>query len=298
MKCARIQVVVALLAWSLASQVLAEKVLILYPQVKEPYAKIYQDTLDGIGRVYRDKPTILVINPGEHINPSAVVGPTVIVALGNDAARALGAVEPQVPVITTDNQDISFKVRRQLAYYPDPDTLLDNLRRYQPEIRTLLMVAESDTDPYQQRVRESLARDGLGLKVCVAQNLTESARCYRELLDAATARDAIWILHGGRLLEPALLTNILATAWERQLTVLSSNPDHVRRGALLSLYPDNISAGRQLGAMIAACLAPGSCTHSEVSYLRVMGIAFNERTSRHLGLNVSPEARTGADLLL
>jgi putative ABC transport system substrate-binding protein len=80
--------------------------------------------------------------------------------------------------------------------------------------------------------------------------------------------------------------------------VLSSNPDHVRRGALLSLYPNNLSAGRQLGDMITACLAPGKCTRSETSYLRTMGIALNERTSRHLGLVISPEARKSADLVL
>lgn len=294
----RAQAVVALLAWCLISRVLAGPVLILYPQVHEPYAKIYQDTLDGIGQVYKDAPAMLAIVPGQRLDPGAITGSHLLVALGNDAARALGAAEPQVPVITTDNQNVAFKVRRQLAYYPDPDTLLVNLRRYQPEIRTLLMVAETDADPYQQRVREALAREGLGLKVCVARSLSESALCYRQLLDAATVRDAVWILHGGKLLEPALLADILATAWERQLTVLSSNPDHVRRGALLSLYPDNISAGRQLGAMISACLAPGGCTHSETSYLRAMGVAFNERTSRHLGLNVSPEARKSADLLL
>jgi len=189
-------------------------------------------------------------------------------------------------------------VRHQLAYYPDPDTLLAQLQRFQPGIRSLSVVAETDTNPYQQRVRETLAQAGIGLKVCVAGSLPESAVCYRQLLDAATSQDAIWILHGGKLLEPALLANILSAAWERQLTVLSSNPDHVRRGALLSLYPNNLSAGRQLGDMITACLAPGKCTRSETRYLHTMGIALNERTSRHLGLVISPEARKSADLVL
>lgn len=292
-----IAVVLALLT---ASHARGENVLILYPQVREPYTKIYQDTLEGIAEVYKGAHTLLAITPGQHLEPGVIAraAPNLYVALGNDAARELGIVAPEGPVITTASQDVAFKVRHQLAYYPDPDTLLAQLQRFQPGIRSLSMVAETDTDPYQQRVRETLAQAGIGLKVCVAGSLAEAAVCYRQLLDAATPQDAIWILHAGKLLEPALLANILSSAWERQLTVLSSNPDHVRRGALLSLYPNNLSAGRQLGDMITACLAPGKCTRSETRYLRTMGIALNERTSRHLGLVISPEARKSADLVL
>ncbi|MFZ2207890.1 MAG: hypothetical protein WAV22_04395 [Porticoccaceae bacterium] len=294
------RVIAAWLALLVVSHAWAEQVLILYPQVREPYTKIYQDTLEGIAEVYKGAHTLLAITPEEHLEPGVIAraAPNLYVALGNDAARELGAVAPAVPVITTASRDIAFKVRQQLTYYPDPDTLLAQLQRFQPGIRSLSMVAETDTDPYQRRVRETLAHAGIGLKVCVAGSLAEAAVCYRQLLDAATTRDAIWILHGGKLLEPALLANILSTAWKRQLTVLSSNPDHVRRGALLSLYPDNLSAGRQLGDMITACLTPGKCTRSETSYLRTMGIALNERTSRHLGLVISPDARKSADLIL
>ncbi len=292
-----IAVVLALLT---ASHALGERVLILYPQVREPYTKIYQDTLEGIAEVYKGGHTLLAITPGQHLEPGVIAraAPNLYVALGNDAARELGIVAPEGPVITTASQDVDFKVRHQLTYYPDPDTLITQLQRFQPGIRSLFLVAESDTDAYEDRVRETLARAGIGLRVCAADSLAAAAVCYRQLLDAATTRDAIWILHGGKLLEPALLTNILSTAWERQLTVLSSNPDHVRRGALLSLYPDNLSAGRQLGDMINACLAPGTCTRSETRYLRTMGIALNERTGRHLGLVISPEARKSADLVL
>ncbi|MBI2782966.1 MAG: hypothetical protein HYX64_02615 [Gammaproteobacteria bacterium] len=292
-----IAVVLALLT---ASHALGERVLILYPQVREPYTKIYQDTLEGIDQAYKGPYTTLVIQPGQHLEPGVIAraAPSLYVALGNDAARELGIVAPEGPVITTASQDVDFKVRHQLTYYPDPDTLITQLQRFQPGIRSLFLVAESDTDAYEDRVRETLARAGIGLRVCAAGSLAAAAVCYRQLLDAATTRDAIWILHGGKLMEPALLTNILSTAWERQLTVLSSNPDHVRRGALLSLYPDNLSAGRQLGDMITACLAPGKCTRSETRYLRTMGVALNERTSRHLGLVISPEARKSADLVL
>jgi putative ABC transport system substrate-binding protein len=292
--------IAALLALLTASHALAENVLILYPQVREPYTKIYQDTLEGIKQTYKGTRTTLVIVPGQTLEPGVIArtAPNLYVALGNDAARELGAIAPEVPVITTANKDISFKVRHQLAYYPDPDTLLAQLQRFQPGVRSLFVVAETDTNPYQLRVRETLARAGLELKVCVAGSLAESAVCYRQLLDAATPQDAIWLLHGGKLLEPALLANILSIAWQRQLTVFSSNPDHVRRGALFSLYPDNRSAGRQLGDMITACLAPGNCKHSETSYLRAMGVALNERTSRHLGLTISPAARQSADLIL
>lgn len=288
------------MALTTPSRAVAEGALILYPQVREPYAKIYEDTLEGITETYQGERTMLAISPGQRVEPGAVAraAPRLAVALGNDAARELSVLALEVPVITTASESVVFKVQQRLAYYPDPDTLLTQLRRFQPGVRMLLLVAETDTDPYQHRVREVLGRAGLGLKVCVAGSLSEAALCYRQLLDQATPQDAIWILHGGKLLEPALLANILSTAWQRQLTVFSSNPDHVRRGALFSLYPDNRSAGRQLGDMMTACLAPGACKRSETRYLRTMGIAFNERASRHLGLTISPEARQSADLIL
>lgn len=288
---------IALLA---AGQALAQQVVILYPMVREPYARIYRDTLTGIEQTYVGDSRALPVQPGHALAPGMFKngGAAVAVALGNSAARALSELRPLVPVITTATADIPFKGRHRLAYYPDPPMLLDQLRRFQPGVERIKLVAAPEIGDYVDRVREEMIVAGVGLDVCSAEGLKAAADCYRELISQATSTDAIWLLQGGKLLEPALLSYILDAAWRRHLPVFSSNPSHAGRGVLFALYPDNEAAGRQIGSLINECLHQCDAESSRVSYLREMKVVLNERTSRHLGLDITPEARQGVDLIL
>lgn len=287
---------IALLA---AGQALAQHVVILYPMVSEPYARIYRDTLAGIEQTYKGDSRSLPVQPGQDLAPGLLADDAgVAVALGDSAARALSKLRPLVPVITTATEDIPFQRRHRLAYYPDPPMLLEQLRRFQPGVERIKLVAAPEISDYTDRVREVLGAAGLGLDVCPAGDLKAAADCYRALLSQASSRDAIWLLQGGKLLEPALLSYILDAAWRRQLLVFSSNPSHAGRGALFALYPDNEAAGRQIGSLINECLRRCNGEPSQVSYLREMKVVLNERTGRHLGLTISPDARKNADLIL
>lgn len=288
------------IALLVTGQTLAQQVVILYPMVREPYARIYRDTLTGIEQTYVGDSRALPVQPGHELAPGVFGndGAAVAVALGNSAARALSELRPLIPVITTATADIPFKVRHQLAYYPDPQMLLDQLRRFQPGVERVKLVAAPDIGDYVDRAREEMAAAGVSLDVCSADGLKAAADCYRTLINQATSTDAIWLLQGGKLLEPALLSYILDVAWRRHLPVFSSNPSHAGRGALFALYPDNEAAGRQIGLLINECLRQCDAESSRVSYLREMKVVLNERTSRHLGLNIAPEARQGVDLIL
>lgn len=284
----------------IGGQVLAQPVLILYPVVREPYDRVYRDTLAGIGQVYHGASRMLPVRSAQEPTPTLLTqdAPRVAVALGNSAARALVGLDPETPVITTATAEIPFKRRHQLAYYPDPPLLIEHLRRFGPEVRRVKLVSPPQASAYLARVRRAFAAAGVELDLCTATGLKEAATCYRELLDGAEPGDAVWLLHGGNLLEPALLAYILDVAWRRQLPVISSNPAHAGRGALLALYPDDQAAGRQLGALINDCLRNCTTKSPRVSYLREMRVVVNERTSRHLGLEIPPDARQGVDLIL
>jgi ABC-type uncharacterized transport system, periplasmic component len=286
-------------AW-LGGRALAQPVLILYPVVREPYDRVYRDTLAGIGQVYDGDSRTLPVRSARDLTPTLLTedAPRIAVALGNSAARALVTLDPGTPVITTATADIPFKRRHQLAYYPDPPLLLEQLRRFGPDVRRVKLVSPPEAGAYQTRVQRAFATAGIELELCTATGLKEAAGCYRGLLEQAAAGDAVWILHGGSLLEPSLLSYILDVAWRRQLPVFSSNPAHAGRGALIALYPDDQAAGRQLGALINDCLRSCNGEPSLVSYLREMRIVVNERTSRHLGLEIPPDARQGVDLIL
>lgn len=281
-------------------QALAQQVLILYPVVREPYDRVYRDTLSGIGQVYGGDSRTLPVRSARDLDPALLTGdgPRIAVALGNSAARALVTLDPGIPVITTATAEIPFKRQHRLVYYPDPAMLVQHLRRFGLKVQRVNLVSPPEASAYQAQVQQVFAAAGVGLDVCSAGSLKEAAVCYRELLDRAAPGDAVWILHGGNLLEPSLLSYILDVAWRRQLPVFSSNPAHAGRGALFALYPDDEAAGRQLGALINDCLRSCNGESSLVSYLREMRVVVNQRTGRHLGLELKPDARQGVDLIL
>jgi len=283
-----------------SSGVWAEGVLILHPEIRGPYARIYIDTVAGIQQSYRGASNIVPVLPAHPLNADLLgePGPNVAVALGNSVTRALIPLNPQIPVITTGTIDAPFPIRRQLAYYPDPPMLLEQLRRFQPGVERINLVASSEISNYVGRVSEVLAAAGVSLEVCPAESLREAAECYRRLMDQAASGEALWILQGGRLLEPALLSFILDVAWKRRLPIFSSNPDHAGRGALFALFPDNEAAGRQIGGLIEECLRGCGNESFRISYLQEMKVVLNARTSRHLGLDISPEIRQDVDLVL
>lgn len=283
-----------------SSRVWAEGVLILHPEIREPYARIYIDTLAGIRQIYRGDSKILPVLPARPLSADLFgeEGPNVAVALGNSVTRALIPLNPQIPVITTGTIDAPFPMRRQLAYYPDPPMLLEQLRRFQPGVEGIKLVASSEIGGYLDHVSKVLADAGISLEVCPAEDLRNAAACYQQLLKHVSSGEALWILQGGRLLEPTLLSFILDVAWQRRLPIFSSNPDHVGRGALFALYPDNQAAGRQIGILIQECLRGCGNEPSRVSYLQEMKVVLNARTSRHLGLDITPEIRQGVDLVL
>ncbi len=282
----------------LGAPALAQPALVLYPVVREPYDRIYRDTIEGITQTYAPAPRVVPVVSDRALSPDVLGGGEVrvAVALGNQAAMKLHQLDSTIPIITTATGDLPFQHSHQLAYFPAPEVLLEQVRRFDARIRRVKLVSTTQTAEYQTRVQRALAQAGIELEACSADSLKQAADCYRALLAEVKAGDALWLLHGGKLLEPSLLSFILDIAWRNHLTVFSSNPTHVRRGALFAIYPDNQAAGRQLGQLLHACLE--SCDRvPRINYLREMKVVLNQRTSSHLGLDVAPEARQGVDLL-
>jgi putative ABC transport system substrate-binding protein len=90
--------------------------------------------------------------------------------------------------------------------------------------------------------------------------------------------------------EQSLLPEVLRETWEKNFVVFSSNLDHVRKGALFSLYPDNFGMGRSLAILALKQIEPGSKLES-VNLLRDLLVAVNLRTAEHLGLRFSSQTR-------
>jgi putative ABC transport system substrate-binding protein len=86
---------------------------------------------------------------------------------------------------------------------------------------------------------------------------------------------------------------VLQESWDHNLTMFSSNFGHVRRGALFSLYPDNVKMGRHLADSAQEFLASGEYGASGMILLRDVLLAINLRTADHLGLTPGKKQEFG-----
>ena len=127
---------------------------------------------------------------------------------------------------------------------------------------------------------------GLELQAIEAGDLKNAVRVYQEVLASADPkRDALWLPQDSTTVEDSsVLPLILESAWNRNLAVFSSNVSHVKRGALFSLYPNNVALGRQL-ASSAMSLPSGNA--ALVVPMKDALLAVNTRTASHLGLQLS-----------
>lgn len=89
---------------------------------------------------------------------------------------------------------------------------------------------------------------------------------------------------------------LLDVAWKKNLVVFSSNPLHVKHGALFAVYPDNRKMGASLGNLANRILT--SDVDQKMSPLQDVLLAVNERTGNHLGLSLSSKVRDEVNLLL
>ena len=119
-----------------------------------------------------------------------------------------------------------------------------------------------------------------------ANDLKAAVRLYQELLSSSDARrDALWLPQDSITVdESAVLPLVLREAWNQSLALFSSSVAHVKRGALFSLYPDNVELGRALAATALTASGPPA---RGLYPLKDVLMAVNTRTASHLGINLT-----------
>jgi len=135
----------------------------------------------------------------------------------------------------------------------------------------------------------------------VAQEATDlkmAMRFYQDDLDTADPKqDALWLPQDSVTVdESSVLPLVLLEAWNRSLTVFSSSVAHVKRGALFSLYPNNLELGHNL-ANSALRQMPSGNQSATISPLKEVLVAVNVRTAEHLGLNIAQRQRQAFDMV-
>lgn len=279
---------------------------VIYPEVREPYKKIFKDIISGVKHETGSKVDHYVLGTGvdrEKIQLAIAENQnTAILALGLGGLKAVSQMNLDIPVvigaILPSSVNTPDSIVGGISLMPDPGILFEKLKSLVPAVKTVSVVYNSSINQFLiDRAKKSVRPLDLFLDARSATNLREAALIYRELVERVDNRtNAIWLLQDSTIIDSdSILPSILEQAWKRRLIVFSNNLVHAKRGALFSVYPDNFKMGRDLGKL-ANTVATDPVSSNLVN-LRSLKLAVNMRTAKHLGLDFSSRDERSFDLV-
>lgn len=270
-------------------------IAIIYPDIGEPYRSIFTQIIDGIeGKAKGRVANIAVganVDIGELNNSLRRQDAKVVIALGRQGMKVATALDSSMDVVVggvltpPENEARNLQVN---SLSPDPALLFARLKGMMPKARRILTVYDPRQNAWMMRIAKEAARThGMELKAYKAQDLRSAMLAYQEILATAdSSQDALWLPQDSTTVEDSsVLPLVLQESWTNNLAVFSSSFGHVRRGALFSLYPNNVELGRHLADSALNIMASGQIETPGMLPLRAVLMAINLRTAKHLGLN-------------
>lgn len=282
-------------------------VAVLYPDIREPFKAVFIQIIDGIEEVLKKPVKRYAL--GESENLSAIEAQLekdhadAVIALGRGGLLAAEKIRHKWPTVvgavsvrpgsgTSDFAGITL--------VPDPEVLFRWLKELAPNIKRVHVVYGKEQGVGgMERAAEAAKMHGLLLNALPAENSREAANLYRTFVsESSSETDALWLLQdNANLDESILLPTILKDAWEKNLIVFSSALEHVKKGALFSVYPDNQGMGRSLAMLTLGQLQAGPAKHAVMQPLRDLLTTVNLRTAEHLGLHLPTHEKKRFDLV-
>jgi putative ABC transport system substrate-binding protein len=272
---------------------------VIYPNVRQPYQQIFDNILTGVDRGLGRSTKQYRLNA----NPDTLAllrwiqeeDIDTIVALGNGGLRAAERLKAEVNIVVGAVQEAPTSAGLAgIVLTPAPEALFARLKALAPRVVGVTVIYNPDRGAWLiDLARHAARKHHLEFRSLVAKDVQEAALLYRQVLsDTTDGSQAIWLLRDSSILdERAIIPYILEEAWQKNLIVFSSNPAHVRRGVLFSLFPDNVGMGHSLAVMTESFRHKGAGNSPTLVPLQDLFIAVNLRTADHLGLKFSAKQR-------
>lgn len=297
-----------LTAWSYVGWVDAAGTIgVLYPQIREPYRKVFKQIIEGIQAEADLKvlPYVLQKNPKIDALREWLIEHQcrAVITLGRRGVKTAEALGNSIPVVA--GAVLSAPGRESglnsgISLVPDPDRLFAKLRQLAPAVERVMVVFNpAESASLIQLARKAARTHGLRLTAIEARDLKSAAREYHEIFQSSQfGKAALWLLQDPTTVDSrVILPLILDRAWKKKLVVLASNPAYVRRGVLFSLYPDNVAMGRSLARLAQRAMSSNLRVEPGMAPLRDLLVAVNLRTAAHLEFKFSSEMRRSFDLV-
>lgn len=265
----------------------AAELLVVMPQVREPYRSVLNQIVDGIERTASARLVLIDDSPGTPMQQPAPRDERAVIALGSSGTKAAAPLRDRLPVavgaiLTPDGQP----PLPGISLDADPEALFQHLRRLRPAIRTVHWLYRPVRSGWLLEHAEKAAQaHDLKLVAVPAEDARSAAQRYQEILRRAdSATEAVWLTQDPALLSvDSALPDILNRAWSNNIVVFSGSVQHVAHGVLFALFPDNVAMGSEL-----ARLALDQADGKTVSFRPNLSLrsAINRRTAEHLGIVV------------
>lgn len=279
----------AVLGWSRA---LAEPLTVLYPQVKAPYDEIFKQIIQGIEYQQQGNLQLVALDANSQLEQIAVDitkdPATAVIALGKSGYQVARHIQRTNPVVV-GALPLQSSGLAGISLLTDPKVLLESLKMLAPSVRKVYVVYSESSRWLIQTAIEQAANYDIEIVAEQVTDLKAALGSYQDLLttlDPATS--ALWLpLDSITANEQVILPKVLEIAWERNIVLFSSKPEHAKRGVLFSTFPDHFELGRELVIKLQQ-LQLGKVPATLVP-LRQVQLAVNLRTAAHLGLEYKQE---------
>lgn len=264
-------------------------VTVFYPEARKPYSTLFESIISGI----KEQPRVNL--HARSINKSMLEtdilssihqdNPDAVIMLGGgmrSLQEKIGSSFKTIHGASFFSTNDLNKGLSGISMDPDPILLFKELKKIHPRIKKIHVVFDPKTNGWLiQRAQESTNSSEIKIIPHEAPNVQQAALIYKEIArNSDHTEDALWLLHHDPTLDSkSLLPRILADAWKYKQVVISSNPSHVRRGALISLLPDNQQIGKDL-ALATVSILNGQKV--KITPMKSSLVVANIRTAKHL----------------
>ncbi|MCT6698170.1 ABC transporter substrate-binding protein [Rheinheimera sp. 4Y26] len=284
--CFLLWIVTAWQAWA------AAPLTVLYPQVKAPYDDIFKQIIRGIEHQHQGEMRLQQLDAATSLPQLAkelrADSTTMVIALGKSGYQVAQQIHSSNSVVV-GALPVQPAGLAGISLLTDPKVLFSSLKMLAPAVDKVHVLYSESSRWLIQIAIEQGQQQGIEVIAQKVTDLKDAIRQYQELwqnIDAKTT--AVWLpLDPVSVNEQVILPKILEVAWERNIVLFSSKPEHAKRGVLFSTFPDHFELGRELVLMveqlhqtkIAATVIP----------LQQVQLAVNLRTAAHLGMEYKPE---------
>ncbi len=290
-KCDHIPKILSFCILFFCSSIQSEQLTLVYPDVKAPYDKIFQQINQGIQQEFNGDITFIPLSKDYNIEKT-------VQAIKTQKVIALGKRGMNVAKRIYKNQDVvvgALPIKPNgisgVSLMAAPNMLFDSLNILAPEITQVTVLYTPSSAWIMGSASNQAKLHGLTLNSIEVKDLRTAVKTYNALFENDQLKNtAIWLpLDPITAHEKIIIPVILEKAWSNKVVVFSSKPTHAKRGALFSAIPNNLELGKQLARLVNKI--DHKSVPSIVKALDNANLAVNLRTAAHLGYNYNANKR-------